>query len=161
MSRNTSLMNEPRALCVSKVPQKTRKEPHPAEPNLAHLLVCQPDGERAAAFNSLLESCPCCVSKRKPVSGENMEGVSALLRPTQERPCQEERSFPGTCWSCFGSDSRHCLLTLPENTPHSRKEKNAWGQNERKMLEGRASSAGRCGVSVNGGAWERLTWRGL
>lgn len=130
MSRNTSLMNEPRALRASKVPQKTREEPHPAEPNLAHLPVRQPDGERAAAFNSLLESCPCCVVKRKPESGENMAGVSALLRPTQERPCQEERCFPGTCCSCSGSDARPRLRTLPEN-----KEK-------RKMPEDRAE--GKC-----------------
>lgn len=40
--------------------------------------------------------------------------------------------------------------------PHSRKQKNVWGQRERKMSQGRASSAGMCKVSMIGGAWKYL-----
>lgn len=90
------------------------------------------------------------------LSHGSSEGVSALLQATQVRACQEERRVLGACRRCTDSNSCHCPPTLPENTPHSRKMKNVWGQSKRKMLQGRASSTGICGVSVIGGAWECL-----
>lgn len=109
---------------------------------------------RAADAVQLRESLR--AARASVLSPGSSEGVSPSLGAAQVRAWQEAKRFPGVCRSCAGSGSRHHPLTSPENTPHPRKKENIWGQSERKVLQGRAGSAGRCGGSVIGGGWESL-----
>lgn len=129
---------------------------------------------RAAPLSSPLETCRSCAIKIKPGSSQSSGAqtqqpqVSTLLGETQGRLCQEERGFLGTSWGSAYSGLWHGPPNSPKNSPHLRKRKNVWGQSKRKMFQGRASSAGRCGASVIGGTWEvhaasqerRCKWRG-
>lgn len=161
MSHNAFLMNKPWALWkyLIKHGKKHGKKPLQAEANAAHLLMSV--RLRAAPFSSPLESCRSCAIKIKPGSSKSSgaqtqqprEGVYLARRNTEE-------TVPGG-EGLPGGLLKLCLLWLvtrpfnyPKNSSHVRKKKNVWGQSKGKMFQGTASSAGRCGATVIGGAWE-------
>lgn len=153
-------MNKPRALWKY---LKRRGKNRFQLSRTQHISSCQPGWERAAPFNSLWESCRRRAIKIKPASSESVraqpqhqQGGEFLAASYAGESVPRGKVLPGSLRSRADSDSRHRPPTLPGNTPHSREKKNIWGQSERKALQGRASSVGRCGVSVIGGAWKRL-----
>lgn len=162
---NTFLMNKPWALWkYVKKHEMSRFQLSQTQ----HISSCRPDEERAALFNSLLESCRCHAIKRKPASSKS---ISAQPRQQRGGECLAA-SYVGE--SVPGGEAlprsllklRRLQLTASSSnlawkyTTFKKKEK-VWGQSERKMLQRRASSAGRCGVRVMEVHGSLFRWRRL
>lgn len=141
MSRNALLMNKPRALWE----HLKRHGKNCFQLSQTQHIWCQSDGERGALFNSLFENRQCWGLK------ESLQAVRASVLG-----CSSSMGWVSCCelhrWNHWGSaDFGSCL-----KIHHFQEESNVWGQSERKTLQGTASTAGTCGVSVIGGVCECL-----